>query len=132
MKKELLFILVFFLGVTVFISCEENNPTPEGEENPFLSEDKWDGFVINNHEYNTPNAIIEIWGENLDSLSSDYDISFTDGTFDYVSRNIISDNILLYLDANSPSLDEFSAGTYHIENTNERKPGNIVSAYIQI
>lgn len=132
MKKNLLLTIGISIILTALSSCEKDDPTPDETENPFKNEEGWNGFFIKNQEYNTPNAIIEIWGENLDSLSSDYDISFTDGTFDYESRNITQDNILLYLDANSPSLDEFSAGTYRIENTDERKPGNIVDAYIQI
>lgn len=132
MRKNLLLIIGISIILAALGSCEKEGPTPEETENPFKNEEGWDGFLIKNQEYSTPNAIIEIWGENLDSLSSDYDISFTDGTFDYVSRNIVKENILLYLDANSPSLDEFSAGTYQIENTDERKPGNIVDAYIQV
>ncbi len=132
MKKNLLLSIGISIILTALSSCETDDPTPDETENPFKNEEGWNGFYINNQEYSTPNAIIEIWGENLDSMSSDYDISFTDGTFDYASRNIVQENILLYLDANSPSLDEFSAGTYRIENTDERKPGNIVDAYIQI
>jgi hypothetical protein len=124
----------FIILATVAISftcCEKDNTDPSGK-NPFSNENNWNGFIIDGNEYNTPNAVIEIWGENLDSLSADYDISFTDGTFDYVSRQITGDEIMLYLDANSPKLDDFSPGTYFIENTTERKPGNIVEAYIQV
>lgn len=132
MKKNLPFLVAVSFVLTSLTCCEKENAKPEEKENPFINEERWNGFIINDKEYNTPNAIIEVWGENLDSLSSDYDISFTDGTFDYDSRNIIQDNILLFLDANSPTLDNFSPGTYYIENTNERKPGNIVDAWMQI
>ncbi|MGC9344341.1 MAG: hypothetical protein ACP5E3_16680, partial [Bacteroidales bacterium] len=82
-----------------------------------IESEDWDGIVINGINYPTPYAVIEIWGNNTDSLSSDYDISFTDGTFDMDSRQIIDNSILVYFDANSPSLENLSPGTYEIENT---------------
>ena len=131
MKKNLFFAILFLGILYIFSSCEQENPGP-GDENPFEPEKSWNGFIINEQEYPTPQEIIEIWGENLDSLSSDYDISFTDGTFDYMRRSITNYNVMVYFDANSPDLNKLSPGTYTIENTITRKPGNIIDAYIQL
>ncbi len=133
MKKNLIFATLISFLLLVFNACEEQNTEPETEEeNPFENNEDWNGFTINDEAYATPNAIIEIWGENLDSLSSDYDVTFTDGIFNYQSRSVLDHSVKVYFDANSPSLDDLSPGIYTIENTNSRKPGNIVEAYIQI
>jgi hypothetical protein len=132
MKKNLIFTSLLTLTFLAFTACEEEEPIIEEEPNPFENLDEWNGFTVNDKEYSTPNAIIEIWGENLDSLSSDYDVTFTDGSFSYLSRSVLDQSIMVYFDANSPNLNDLSPGTYYIENTNTRKPGNIVEAYIQI
>jgi len=132
MKTIFGLILSLTILLFSFSSCELNELEPIIDPDPGIDTTAWNGIEINGLKYPTPNAVIEIWGNNIDSLSSDYDISFTDGTFDSESRQIVDNSILVYFDANSPSLDDLSAGTYHIEKTNARKPGNIVDAYILI
>lgn len=133
MKTNLVITSLLIFLLPVFNACEEQTTEPEIEqENPFENNQDWNGFIIDEEAYATPNAIIEIWGENLDSLSSDYDITFTDGNFSYKSRSVLDHSIMVYFDANSPSLNDLSPGIYTIENTNARKPGNIVEAYIQV
>lgn len=114
------------------ISCEKDDNFPIDEKIPLELEQGFNGFIIDTSAYQTPNAFIEIWGVTTDSLSADYDISFTDGSFNYNLRSITDYNLMVYFDANSPELDKLSPGTYTIESTDERKPNNIVDAYIQI
>lgn len=125
-------IITLTILIFSFSSCELNEVDPIIEPDPVNDTTTWNGIEINGIKYPTPNAVIEIWGNNIDSLSSDYDISFTDGSFDNKSRQIVDNSILVYFDANSPSLNDLSIGTYHIEKTTARKPGNIVDAYILI
>jgi len=133
MKKKAFFAsLPTLLFLLLLISCEKEQTLPEEEINPFDEEELLNGFSMGGTYHKTPNAIIEMWGENIDSMSSDYDISFTDGTFDQTLREVKDYNILLYLDANSPSLDDFSPGTYSFENTTTREPWNIIEAYVLI
>lgn len=130
--KKILFILSF-TGVLLVLgsACEKEEEPIVKTENPFLDKGE-NGFIMGNKKYATPNAYIEIWGVTSDSLSSDFDISFTDGEYNPLLRDISGDSILVYFDANSPSLEDLSAGTYNIERTDERKPNNIVDAFIQI
>lgn len=130
--KKILFVLSF-TGVLLVLGsgCEKEEKPIVKTENPFLDKGE-NGFIMENKKYATPNAYIEIWGVTSDSLSSDFDISFTDGEYNPLLRDITGDSILVYFDANSPSLDDLSTGTYLIERTDERKPNNIVDAYIQM
>lgn len=126
------FGFLLFAGL-IFSSCEKEVEVPGTKmTNPFLEEDLWNGFVIQDEKYETPNAIIEIWGENLDSLSSDFDIHLTDGIFNIQQRSVQEYSVKLYFDLNSPSLSRLSDGVYIYENTSARKPNNIVEAYIEI
>ena len=130
--KNRLFITVLIVGLlTVLTSCENEDSIPEKEEeeNPFELEVGWNGFIMDETEFATPNAIIEIWGE-TDSLSADFDVYFTDGNFNPVYRTVTDYSILIYFDANSPSLDELSTGVYYFENSPDREPNKIVEAYI--
>ncbi|MCF8380629.1 MAG: hypothetical protein K9H49_13700 [Bacteroidales bacterium] len=129
------FFTVIILGLlTIITSCETEDPSPDVKKNPYELEAGWNGFIMDDTEFETPNAIIEIWGENMDSLSSDYDINFTDGTFNPQIRDISGSSILVYFDVNSPSLDELSSGIYYYKYTDspERLPNKIVEAYILI
>jgi len=119
--------------VLVLSACEKTPVEPvKPVVNPFTAKVDWNGFVFDTTRYHTPSAFLENWGENLDSLSSDFDIKFTDGIFDDQLHNVRNYSILVYFDANSPSVNEFSEGTYTVENTVERKPGNIVEAWVEL
>ncbi len=128
-----LFLGFLLFSGLFFTSCEEDSVLQEEEKiNPFLKDGNWNGFAIQNRVYETPNAIVEIWGENLDSLSSDFDIHLTDGNFNTQLRTVHDYSVKLYFDLNSPSLTKLSNGIYRYENTSARKPNNIVEAYIEI
>ncbi|MCK4921401.1 MAG: hypothetical protein KAS71_10170 [Bacteroidales bacterium] len=131
MKIRLIITILITGFLTVLTSCENEDPIPEDKINTSELEVGWNGFIMDETEYATPNAIIEIWGE-TDSLSSDFDIYFTDGTFNPQIRAVSDYSLLIYFDANSPSLDELSTGVYYFENTPERLPNKIVEAYIEI
>lgn len=130
MRKYPKLLQIVAVLIFVFTSCELSEVEPEERNVTPKEETNWNGIIINGIKYPTPNAVIEIWGNNTDSLSSDYDLSFTDGDFDINSRQIVDNSILVYFDANSPSLENFSPGTYEIQVSDIRKPGNIVDAYI--
>ncbi len=132
MKINLLIAVLIGGFLTVLTSCEDKAPVVEEKENPFKPEVGWNGFGLDGVPYATPNAIIEIFGENIDTLSSDYDVSFTDGTFSPLIRDVFDYSILVYFDVNSPALNELSTGTYYFENTPEREPNKIVEAYVII
>ena len=130
MKNRLL-LIIFLVGILLaFSSCENDDPTPEKKPNPYELEVGWNGFIIDEIEFETPNAIIEFYGENLDSLTSNFDVSFTDGTFDPLYRVISNHNILVFFDVNSPSLQSLSSGLYYFEDTPDREPNVINDAYI--
>jgi len=132
MKNRLLLTL-FLAGILLAAnSCESDDPSPEKKSNPFEMEVGWNGFVVDETEFETPNAIIEFYGENLDSLTSNFDVSFTDGTFDPEYRVIDNHSILVFFDVNSPSLESLSSGIYYFEDTPDREPNIINKAYIQI
>ena len=114
-----------------FTGWEKDPVEPDPVSNPFEGKVDWNGFAIGSKKYQTPFAILEIWGE-TDSMSADFDISLTDGAFNSDYRVVSDYEIMVYFDINSPSLDEISEGTYYIENTNERKPGIIVESYIML
>ncbi len=131
MKNKILITVLIGGLLAVLTSCEEKKPVIEEKINPFELEVGWNGFYLDGTSFDTPNAIIEIWGE-TDSLSADYDINFTDGTFNPIIRDVFDYSILVYFDINSPILDELSTGSYYFENTPEREPNKIVEAFIQI
>ena len=89
MKIKILIAVLIGGFLAVLTSCEEKKPVVEEKANPFELEVGWNGFYLDGTSFNTPNAIIEIWGE-TDSLSADYDISFTDGTFSPIIRSFVS------------------------------------------
>ena len=132
MKNRLLLTL-FLVGILLAAnSCESDDPSPEKKSNPFEIEVGWNGFVMDGGEYETPNAIIEEWGK-TDSMSADYDISFTDGSFNSSVREVTGHTILVYFDVNSPSLSELSTGEYYFDNSDPaRLPNKIGEAYIMI
>ena len=133
MKLIKLIPVVFSLLLVLQTGCEKTPADPSlPENNPFIGKVDWNGFVFDTTRYQTPRAYVENWGENLDSLSADYDIKFTDGTFDDQLHDVSDYSILVYFDANSPSIHELSEGIYTVENTLDRKPGNIVEAWIEL
>ncbi len=128
-------LLILFSGILLYTSlsgCKKQDADAGPEPNPFSIDMAWNGFVFDTTRYHTPRAYLENWGENLDSLSADYDIKFTDGTYDAMLHDVSDYSILVYFDANSPSLNELSDGLYTVENTPVRKPGNIVEAWVEI
>lgn len=133
MKIRIIITVLIGGFLTVLTSCENEDPVPEEKENPYELEVGWNGFIMDETEFATPNAIIEIWGE-TDSMSADFDIYLTDGIFNPLIRSISDYSILVYFDANSPSLDELSTGVYNYDYTDspEREPNKIVEAYIMI
>ncbi len=134
MRKTIPVRLILLLIVLVFTGCKKADKPdpPEVSTNPFTGVIEWNGFVFDTTRYHTPHAYIENWGENLDSLSTDYDIKITDGTFDEHLHDVKDYSILVYFDANSPSVHGLSEGTYTVEDTYERKPGNIVDAWVEL
>ncbi len=93
------------------------------DNNPFKDLVAFNGLEINEKKHETPNAFVEIWGEN-DSLSADYDGYLTDGEYDKLlnSPKIKDYSVMVYFDFNSPSLTQLSPGKYIFENSTERKP----------
>lgn len=115
------------------IAACEKEPSPEPDPvNPFTGEVDWNGFVLDTTRYETPKAFMENWGVNLDSLSSNFDLRFTDGNavYDSYLRQITKDTIQVYFDTNSPSAEELAEGKYVIEPRQLRKPYNIVEAFL--
>lgn len=132
MKIRLIITVLIGGFLAVLTSCVDEDPVPEEKENPFELEVGWNGFIFDGETYSTPNAIIEYFGENLDSLTANYDISFTDGIYNPTYRTVTDYTIRVYFDANSPSLDELSTGIYYFENTPDREANIIGQAYIII
>lgn len=121
-SKIISLLPIFFL---LFLSCEkEKDPILPDERNPFKDRVLFNGLVIDEKKYETPNAFLVIWGKN-DSLSSDYDGYLTDGSFDKLSKDLrVKDySIAVYFDFNSPSLTKLAAGKYTFSNNTEKRPG---------
>lgn len=132
MKVNLIIAVLIGGFLTVLTSCEEETAIVEEKENPFELEVGWNGFVFDGTSYDTPNAIIEFFGENIDTLTSNYDVSFTDGTYDPFYRVVSDYSIFVYFDINSPSVEELSTGIYYFKKTPDRIPNIIGSAYIKV
>ena len=133
MRNFYLSFIIQGIFLCLLPGCDKQQTNPQKPlVNPFTGLIEWNGFVFDTTRYQTPQAYLEDWGENLDSLSTDFDIKFTDGTFDSQLHDVSNYSILVYFDANSPSVDALSEGTYTVDRTHERKPGNIVEAWIEI
>lgn len=126
-----IFITSILIGgfLITLSSCEKKSPDSDPIKNPFTEVVDWNGFILSDQKYVTPKAIVEIWGV-TDSLSADFDVSLTDGSFDSQYRVISDYNIMVYFDVNSPLKEKIEEGIYYIENTSERKPNIINNAYI--
>jgi hypothetical protein len=121
-SKIISLLPVFFL---LLLSCEkEDDPILPDDRNPFKDRVSFNGLMIDEKKYETPNAFLVFWPSS-DSLSSDFDGYLTDGNFDKSSNDLrVKDfSIAVYFDFNSPSLTKLAAGKYSFISTNERKPG---------
>ncbi len=133
MRKYLFILFIAGLFLSSLPGCKKQPVDPsDPAPNPYTGLIGWNGFVFDTTRYQTPNAYVENWGENLDSLSADFDIKFTDGIFDSKLHDVRDYTIMVYFDVNSPSSNHLSDGTYVVELTRERKPRNIVEAWIEL
>ncbi len=123
--------LIFALLFSLLTACKKESPDRivDDARIPQLGT-SWDGCSFRDTLFTTPKAFIEIWGINLDSLSANFDLSFTDGSYNSLLRRVDDYSVKLYFDVNSPSFNMLSSGKYLIQDIDSRYPYNVVEAYL--